>query len=938
MSVKRPVLLPWILVPHHGLVLIAIFVWASLCGAQEGKDCKVINSQFIFSRRVPNGSWTPMLSHVENTTGREQNVMLVTDFQVGGTGTEKVSFTREFLLPPHTKRMVETFVMMDYPPKALTSLFSVKTEDLSYSDGVRREVETHKAETFEFETRVVDLSDGHTFHKYPFYALPVHPYSQFFASADGLKPEFKTDTRYLHRNLPYVLGEHPDDPRYVSSSDWPGGEVYVRRLQPDSDEVGAVLQNSHVNIHQMPRKWAAYEGVSVILMGSLRASDGSHGLSMQQRHSLLRYVRAGGRIVVMPGMDLEAYRHPFWRQLLPVRLMGVRQIHDELGALEDRYGAKITMDRDLPLRLVEALPGEDCEVLVRHHENILMARRHVGSGEVYFLAVTGGTIDDWSKGHRLFANLLRPRLEPAPGLRTSLPAHAGNFLGHVVGAEAPSRFLIVVLLGGYCLAGGAVLLVFRWKGRAEIAWPILAILAILAAGAAFVVGQINASRIGFVVGEIGVTVLGNNDANGSAVSFVGFYPPRSIEEDVRWSNPDTLATLHSTWRDEEGGIERSLRVKQDNHFTFEKMRLNRMELATARTMTLVRYGDGVTVDVAVGKNGLRATVANRTGHPLRRCLLHLNRRWIVIGDLQEGESREVTERDLVWNLDAAGFGKTQSDKVRDYVLAEILRVPRKGGFLSERLFAWPVAVYGWVDIPQTDGRIEGVEPKDVALQLLVAPTWNINASGEVRIPPGVCGLRLLRGGSRSAYGDADEVPPAYEHIKLPEKTRIAGMRKQKQRRNDPDNSVRENLTGMPSQQQERPKTMDELHALPQWRSDTLPARIRAGFVLPEGMPPVDVKTVKVYVDLDVRDLKATLNIRKPGTSRFTRLNDLDAGGGAIEMEVPDLKQYLGDDGALPEFELSLSKSVGMDPTVPGYWSIRMFDVEVEGRVVETDAR
>lgn len=921
-------------VAWFAIVLLFCLGLSGAVAAGENASVRLANSQFVFSRRVPNGAWTPLASRLENNSDSAREVAIVTDMQVGGQGAERVSFSRLVRMPPHSERTVETFVLMDYPPRAVTPLFTKEAETVEYTQGPPRTVHRYKADVFEFLSRVVDVENGNTLSQSSFFATPLHPATRLYAVADGRKPDWVTAERYEYRGMPFVLGEHDSDLSYLVGREWPEANLFANRLLPDESDVGMVLQNARLSLEHLPGKWAAYEGVGVLFLGSLRSLDtGLPELSAQQRHSLLRYVRAGGRVVIMPGFDLESYQDPFWRQLLPVRLLGVRPLHDELKVLEETYGGTITMDRDLPLRLVEAVPREEpgCETLLAHEGLSLLAHRRVGSGDVYFLAVTGDTVQDWREGYRMMSRIFRPRLDPAPGLRTHLPAHASAFLGHIVGAEAPSRTLILLLFGGYFLVGSLLLVVLRMRGRAEQAWPLLLLMALVVAGVAVGLGKHSAAKVGFVTGEIGVTVLGNNDANGSAISFVGFYPPESREADVRWSNPDTLASLHSTWEGE-GRVGRTLRVRQDNHFTFEEMRLNRLELATARTMTLVRYGEGVALDIRADETGLHGSVTNRTGYRLQDCLLHVNRRWLRVGDLAEGEEQSFTSEDLVWDPGLSGLGSSERDKVRGYILAEVLRPSDPERSLRERSYAWPVALYGWVDVPQTAPEVPEVQPRRSALQLLVAPAADVQAEGTVRLPPGTCGLRLLSGGGAFAYGSPDLLQSRYPDVAFPQKTVLAGMSRRESSRSAADSGGQRFVTSPASPEPETPAAR---HVLPEWGEGSLMAKVRVAFDPPAGLPPLDVTAMTLHIDMDVRGLEASVGVRKPGTRRATKLEAVDLSGGRVQVEVPDLKRYFGPEGQWPEFELELRASFGAQPAQPGYWAIRVFDIEVEGRVRET---
>jgi hypothetical protein len=77
-------------------------------------------------------------------------------------------------------------------------------------------------------------------------------------------------------------------------------------------------------------------------------------------------------------------------------------------------------------------------------------------------------------------------------------------------------------------------------------------------------------------------------------------------------------------------------------------------------------------------------------------------------------------------------------------------------------------------------------------------------------------------------------------------------------------------------------------------------------------------------------MDAKLGIRKAGTDgRFKPLRQTDPNAGPVRQEIMNARKYMGPNGELPEFELSLRKPPGADPTSLGYYLIKKFDVELE---------
>ncbi len=914
------------------VVICLIFSAATAAGAEPPR---VAVSRFPFGGRIPNSAWSPIFSRLENPTPHTIDAAVFTSVDVGGTGA-KANFLRRVRLPPYSERTVEIFVLMDYHRQQLLYEFEESQQDVRFSDGTVRKTTLYRSKPLSFTTFLVDAKTSQQVSKEAFGANPVHPDAVFLALVDETKPPLRTDERYLLRGQPYILGEHPDDLSYMGGGrDAPYSDALLNRNYPLPEDIGSLLQAGHARLDELPVKWAAYEGVDILVLGSLRAADGRRGLTPDQQYSLLRYIRAGGRVVIMPAYDLESYRHPFWEQLLPVRLVGVRPLRHDLASLEQRHGKAVVFDRELPPLMAEALEiPEVAEVYARDGERVLLARRQVGSGDVWFVAFTGAAVEDWSAGHAFWAQVLRPLPNPLPGLRGALAENARTFLDSVVGIPAPSRWLVAVFLGGYFILVCGALAVARRRGRQEMAWPAILALALIGALAAAYISAVNRARVGFIQGELGVTLLGSETPQGGTTSFLGLHAPRDLREDLVWSSPDTLAAAHPDWETVRAGgrpAEFELTVEEGNHFLFPSLMLKGGEIFVARAMTMASFGDGVVLQVGVGPagpagHGVFGRVINRTGVLLRDAILRLNRRVLRVGDLPPAAERDLSRCDLSWTLSARDFA-SDDDKVRRYVLAEALRFPpRAGGMAAERCYEWPVALYAWCDVPQARLKVGKEQPQERAMQLLAVPAVRVETRQEIYLPAGACGIKLLRGGSRTAYGDPLRLF-TFENLRLGREDRIAGMQRPHAEEKKPPPLAED----MP-QPNEAPLDPAEKFRATGWTSDNIPTTINVAFPLPDFARKLRAKRLWLVVDADARGLVPRVGIRRAGQGEraaFAPL-DLQIGKGRLRYEIPRLAEYLGPQGELPEFQLEFQLPADAAMGASVRWTVREFDVEVEG--------
>ncbi len=573
---------------------------------------------------------------------------------------------------------------------------------------------------------------------------------------------------------------------------------------------------------------------------------------------------------------------------------------------------------------------------------MLLAQRAVGSGEVWFVGVTGSVMEDWSQGHRFWGRVLHPRLDPAPGLHHGFADNATTFLASVVGVKAPRPLVVVLLLGIYVTLAVFVLVVCRWRNRAELAWPVLMGLALAGLAVAFTISQAARAEVGFVQGELGVTMLRPGMTRGATTSYVGLFSPEPTTADLRWVSPDTLATGYPHWAEgASGGLAESLQVRQSNRFIFPQVRLNPGEMQIFRAMTMSRFGKGAELTFGYGPDGVTGEIVNRTGHRLYDCILRVNRRTLRVGVLPDGGRKALADCELAWSLSASDFTPSDEAKMRRYILAELLRVrTRPGSFGSRRFYSWPVTFYGWCNSPLARLDVGDQKPQERAMQLLAMPVDEVDAASTVRVPAGACGLRLLKGGNRMAYGNPTTAPIVSD-VHLPDKgIRIAGTKRRTSKRPERESESPRRADGLMRVARQKPKTAAERFRPTGWKPGRASTHIRVGFTRPQGLEALRVTRLVLHVDVMLRDFTGTVKIRKAGDETFVTLPDLTLGSGPLArvFEGESLERYLGPGGELPEFELRLRPPSGELMSAGGQWEIRVLDVELAGTLPPTETR
>jgi hypothetical protein len=911
------------------LRLLSAALLVCLTGAvgAEDREPKIISSRLVFGQRIANGQWCPLVSQIENPGDQARRVAVVISFDTAPLGREKVSFVKQVYLPPKSEREVCQLIRMDFPARVLLSAFDEEEKKAVFADGTEMKRIAPKPKKFFLQTNLTFVETGQTSkNANNFFGMPLHPGAFQVGVVDDLKLMEKTDTVYSRAGLPFVLGERSCDHDLINGKDPEGSFAFVNENLPCEAEENGLFEKTGILGRELPDNPFALKVFDALVIGSLRSALDRGGMSSQQQEALASYVRGGRTLVVLPSSDPESYADPFWQKLLPVRVYGQGEAEPAFKALGKMFGGDIPCDPARQPQMAYALPGQG-EAVLAAGENVVLARRAVGSGTVWFLAVTGGALEKWSGAPKLWAKIFDQPSSALPGVENFIAPDAAAFLGNIVGIPAPNRTLIALTLGGYFFLAAAMLALFRWKRRTELAWPVMLVLAAAAVGIIFIIESAAGKQIGFVQGELGVASLNSGEGSGEGKNFVGLFSHESLEQDIKWTDREALATALPRWSGEGKSIGGILPVREDDLFSFDGMRLNRKELHLCRASHPVKFGDGVELVVGYNLAGVCGEVRNNTGVELRDCILRLNRRTVRLGDLTPGKKVKLENCELSWKLGNSDFARSDEDLLRRKILAEALRLPPRGAMMARRNFSWPVAFYGWAETPKAPVEVAGRETRKRALQLLAVSAGEISLqTGKMKIPAGVCGLRMLRGGNRMAYGDANS-PQSFDNIDLP--LGNAGKPVNKK----PAVSKNESENGKASPERKK----EERHSPTGWKPGISHMPVRVGFDLPPELRELKIETVTALLEVELIGLEASLRIRKPSgdpedMTQFEILPGakIEDGKCRLSLSGNNLKKYLGQNGELPEFELRFMLPPGSLQSGDVKYRINIFDVEVEG--------
>lgn len=683
--------------------------------------------------------------------------------------------------------------------------------------------------------------------------------------------------------LPLVLGTDPrHDTRYAETETPCAAAVSDRNYPDESFEM--VLRTCNSYPEKLPADPLFWRGVRLCFVGSLRLQNGERGLTPMQKNELLRWVRGGGRLVVMPAPDVESYlEDPFWAALLPVSLAGTRPFTAADGeALAKWAGGKKVSAKTHGRTIASALPAPGGETLAAANGEVLLARRALGAGEVWFSACTGAALNEWSDGQILTRRLMSVPAAPAPGVTGELWAHAPRMMQEMIGIPAPPKTVITAIMLFYLILATLVLVVLRLRKQAELGWPVLLLTALFLFGLSFYLLRSARTKAGLRDAELGVTVSDGDVARN--FTLMGLTAPSDLDAPVQMEAPARLTTCSPV---ESGVVAATYAVRQAKTPRVEQVNLHVEQFWSGAASS--EAPAELSAEVSLNEKGITGKLENRSGAPLAAGALHFQRAVVPLGEIPAKGAVKFAGRKIVHDP-FAGLGESSPPDLRRRRLLADARRPERG----DPQTAGPL-VCAFSDAARARFKVGETAATPSACQLeIVVPRWVPPAKGsKVFLPAGVCRLEFPDVGAHNSYF-------GYPRRAAPDMG---------------DNGDKEPQALPPP-------------AMPGWLHGNGHLRVRARFA-----PPVKVAPESAAVVFKGRfaGLRGKISVRAPGQKDFKLLKALPAGKHDLKVPLSDLKKY----GGLPEFELSANLEPGAGASLTSArWDVEVFDLEITGTVEE----
>lgn len=182
-------------------------------------------------------------------------------------------------------------------------------------------------------------------------------------------------------------------PTSIASKDYlvlvlaPSGDKLQRIIdskQLDDEDIQAhvkYLQNSRV----MPTKWIGYDAADLVIIREISLRE--NRVLKSQQSALLDWVQRGGTLILSGGSSFQFLKGSFIDHLLPVRLISEEVTKSIPVALRKQFGLDFE-DKSSTTNVISKFknihfePKQGCQILLGTDEQIYIARRDFGSGQI----------------------------------------------------------------------------------------------------------------------------------------------------------------------------------------------------------------------------------------------------------------------------------------------------------------------------------------------------------------------------------------------------------------------------------------------------------------------------------------------------------------------------------------------------------------------------
>ena len=186
-------------------------------------------------------------------------------------------------------------------------------------------------------------------------------------------------------------------------------DYFVLVLAPSGDKLKRFVDKKQVHVRylpnsmSLPRDWIGYSAVDVLVVREVRLTD--RRILKAQQTAMLDWIQRGGTLIVSGGSSYNYLQGSFIEPFLPVELKGVVKTNTLPVALLEQLGRMAVSSQqegvtspenlltdsrrsiaDSHFKRIQFTPKAGCETLIGTPEQIYVAKRNFGDGQILCLA------------------------------------------------------------------------------------------------------------------------------------------------------------------------------------------------------------------------------------------------------------------------------------------------------------------------------------------------------------------------------------------------------------------------------------------------------------------------------------------------------------------------------------------------------------------------
>lgn len=183
-------------------------------------------------------------------------------------------------------------------------------------------------------------------------------------------------------------------------------DYFVLVLAPSGDKIAKFADKMKLNLNEtqdeddtqahvrylpnsraMPTQWAGYSAVDLLIIREVSLTD--RRISTSQQNALLNWVQQGGTLLLSGGGNYQYLQGSFLEQYLPVKLIRDETKDSVPPIPKQQFGLDTTSkpnDGHTSYKNIYFEPKKGCQTLVGTDDQIYIAKRNFGSGQIICLA------------------------------------------------------------------------------------------------------------------------------------------------------------------------------------------------------------------------------------------------------------------------------------------------------------------------------------------------------------------------------------------------------------------------------------------------------------------------------------------------------------------------------------------------------------------------